>query len=413
MHLVLSIRWLFKPKVYKTMPHFRWRGVTIDGAWRSGRACAVSAEQLTARMLQRGVAVTTLNPVRIYSLWYSVPRIAQAQSLETVALLVQSGMPLVEACVVAAETIDNPLLQECWVHLAASIERGEGITDQAYLSRIFGAFIAHLLILGYRSGTFYATARICAQYARASHELKAKLRSALAMPALTLLFVFGLLWLLFAFLVPSLTALFNQFNATLPLSTRIVLAISEVVQSPCFFYSLAAVIAGSIGIFFFAKQRGFGMQIVTYVPFIGTLCAQWQRMLFVQALHALLQGGTPLPDALNCIAELMASATVRRYATQLGYAVSGGVTFSDALATTEIPLSTPLMIAMARVGQESNQLTAVLAALAERESAQFLARLQTLTVILQPTLIILLGFVVLAVIGAIYMPLINVAHVVQ
>lgn len=395
------------------MPHFRWRGVTIDGAWRSGRACAVSPEQLTARMLQRGVAVTKLSPLRIYSLWHSVPRIAQAQSLETVALLVQSGMPLAEACVVVAETIDNPLLQECWVNMAASIERGEGITNQAYLSRIFGAFIAHLLILGYRSGTFCVTARICAHYARASHELKARLRGALAMPVLTLFFVFGLLWLLFAFLVPSLTTLFSQFNATLPLSTRVILAISEAVRSPRFMIGLAAVIGGIFAGLLLVKRRSWGAQMLVHIPFIGTLCAQWQRMLFVQALHALLQGGTSLPDALNCIAELMPSVTVRRYATQLGYAVSGGVTFSDALATVETPLSTPLMIAMARVGQESNQLTAVLAALAERESAQFLARLQTLTIILQPMLIILLGFVVLAVIGAIYMPLINVAHVVQ
>lgn len=395
------------------MPHFRWRGVTINGTWRSGRSCAVSQKQLESRMLQRGIAVTTMSPIRIYSFWYSVPSVKQAQSLETIALLGESGMQLSEACIVAAETLDNSLLQECWVTLSESIERGDGITDQNSLTRTFGPFIAHLLVLGYRSGTFCAAARVCAHYARASHELKTKVRSALAMPLLTILFVFGLLWLLFAFLVPSLTALFSQFNAPLPQSTRIILTISAAVQSPWFFISLLLGVCGAVGGFFFAKQHGWGTGLLMHIPFIGTLYAQWQRMLFLHALYALLQGGMSLSDALQCIAELVPSVVLRDYASQLAYAVAGGVMLSDALATTKAPLSTPLMIAMVRVGQESNKLSFLLHMLANRESAQCMARLQALTVILQPTLIILLGFVVLAVIGAVYMPLISIAQVVQ
>ena len=364
-------------------------------------------------MLQRGIALTKISPLRTYYFWYSVPTVQQAQSLETIALLAESGMQLSEACIVAAETLDNTLLQECWVTLSESIERGDGITDQASLARIFGPFIAHLLVLGYRSGTFCATARVCAQYARASQELHTRVRNALAMPLLTLLFVFGLLWLLFAFLVPSLTALFSQFNATLPLSTRIILDISAVVQSRWFFVSLLLGIVIVTGGLFCAKQRVWGVRLLAHIPFIGAVYAQWQRMLFLQALYALLQGGMPLSDALQCIAELVPSASLRDYAAQLAYAVAGGVTLSDALATTEAPISTPIMIAMVRVGQESNKLVSLLHTLADRESAQFLARLQALTVILQPMLIIILGFVVLAVIAAVYMPLINIAQVVQ
>lgn len=395
------------------MPQFRWRGVTCEGKWRSGRSSAVSREQLESRMLQRGIAVTKVTPMRVYHLWYAVPRIMQAQSLETIALLIEAGMPISEACLVTAETTENILLQEAWVQMADAIERGTGLTDQESLTRIFGPFIAHLLVVGYRAGTFSLTARISAHYARASHELTGKLRSALAMPLITLFFVFGLLWLIFAFLVPSLTSLFTQFNASIPWSTQLLLTISGIVQSSWFFVGTLGVFLGCIGIWYALKHYGWGSAIMTHIPGIGTLYAQWQRILFVQALSALLQGGMSLAEALQSIAERMPSAAVRKYATQLAYAVSGGVTLSDAIAIAQTPLSTPLMVAMVRVGQESNKLALVLNSFAERESAQFLARLQRLTLMLQPMLIIMLGFIVLAVIGAIYMPLINIAHVVQ
>jgi type II secretory pathway component PulF len=395
------------------MPQFRWRGVTRDGKWRSGRSSALSREQLESRMLQRGVAVTKVVPVRSYYLWYTVPRIMQAQSLDTIALLIEAGMPISEACLITAETTENVVLQEAWIQMAAAIERGAGITDQSSLSRIFGPFIAHLLVVGYRAGTFSVTARISAHYARASHELTGKLRSALAMPLITLLFVFGLLWLIFAFLVPSLTNLFTQFNAAIPWSTQLLLTISGIVQNPWFFVGMACMFLGCIGFYYVFKYHGWGSAVLARTPGIGTLCAQWQRILFVQALSALLQGGMSLAEALDAIAERMPSAAVRNYATQLAYAVAGGVTLSDAIAVAETSLSTPLMVAMVRVGQESNKLALVLNTFAERESVQFLARLQRLTLMLQPTLIILLGFIVLAVIGAIYMPLINIAHVVQ
>jgi len=395
------------------MPQFRWRGVTRDGKWRSGRSSAVSPEQLESRMLHRGIAVTKITPIRVYYLWYAVPRTMQAQSFETIALLIDAGMPISEACLVTAETIENPLLQECWVGIADSIERGDGITDQTALARIFGPFIAHLLVVGYRAGTFSVTARISAHYARASHELAAKVRNALAMPLVTLFFVFGLLWLIFAFLVPSLIGLFNQFNAAMPWSTQLLLTMSAAVQSPWFLVGMTGMILGCMAIYYGLKRSGWSYSILTRIPGIGALYAQWQRILFVQALSALLQGGMSLADALQTIAERMPSAAVRFYAEQLAYGVSGGVTLSDAIATAQTPLSTPLMVAMVRVGQESNKLAVVLNSFAERESAQFLARLQRLTIMLQPTLIILLGFIVLAVIGAIYMPLINIAHVVQ
>ncbi len=395
------------------MPQFRWRGVTRDGAWRFGRSSAISAERLVERMFQRGIAVTKVTPVRIYYLWYRVPTSMQVQSLETVALLVESGMPLHEACLVTSETVEYPVLQECWVNLADGVERGVGIAEQAQLLKIFGPFITHLLAIGYQAGNFASMARILAEYARSLHELKGKLKSALAMPLITLLFVFGLLWLIFAFLVPSLTTLFSQFNAEIPSSTQCLLTLSATVLSPWFFIALLTFILLCIAAVYGFKQHGWGSRVLLKVPLVGSLYAQWQRMLLVQALSALLQGGMSLVEALQAVAELIPSTMLRLYAFNLLYTVSGGVTLSDALAIADTSLATPLMIAMVRVGQESNKMPAVLNTFAERESAEFIARLHRLTIIIQPTLIILLGFVVLAIISAIYMPLINIAQVVQ
>lgn len=395
------------------MPQFRWRGVTRDGAWRYGRSSAISAERLVERMFQRGIAVTKITPVSIYSLWYRVPTALQVQSLETVSLLLGSGMSLHEACLVTSETVEHPVLQECWVTLADGVERGVGVSDQAQLLKIFGPFITHLLMIGYKAGNFASMARISAEYAQNVHALKAKLKSALAMPLITLFFVFGLLWLIFAFLVPSLTTLFGQFNAEIPASTQFLLTLSAAVLSPWFCIALITLIFLCIACVYAFKQHGWGSGVLLKVPLVGSLYAQWQRMLLAQALAALLQGGMSLVEALQAVTELMPSIMLRFYTSNLLYSVAGGVTFSDALATAQTSLATPLMIAMVRVGQESNSMPSVLNAFAERESVAFIACLQRLTIIIQPTLIILLGFVVLAIISAIYMPLINIAQVVQ
>lgn len=395
------------------MPQFRWRGVTREGKWRFGRSSAISEEQLNTRMFQRGIAITKIVPVANYYFWYRVPTNLQIQSLETVTLLLDSGMPLHEACLVTSETIEHSLLQECWIRLADGIERGVGITDQTLLFKIFGPFVAHLLVIGYQAGNFTSTARVSAAYAQSLYVLKGRLKSALAMPVITLLFVCGLLWLICAFLVPSLTSLFDQFNAAIPSSTLFLLALSAAVQSPWFFIAVCMLICVGVVSAYGFKQYGWGSRGLLKLPLIGSLYAQWQRMLFTQALSALLQGGMTLVEALQTIADCMPSVLLRAYASELLYTVSGGVTLSNAFAIADTPLVTPLMIAMVRVGQESNKMPSVLNAFAEREVADFVARLKRLTVIIQPTLIVVLGFAVLAIISAIYMPLMNVAQVVQ
>lgn len=394
------------------MPQFRWRGVTIEGDWRFGRASAVSIAQLEMRMLARGIAVTKIAPVKRLQLFQpAVSLLEQAQSLETIALLLESGMRLQEASLVAAEATTDSTLQELWIECAALIEQGKGLEESRMMPQVFNPLIVHLLLISYQAGTLVATARHAAHYARACYDIRHTLRNALLMPVITLGFVVVLLWLIFAFLVPSLTALFSQFNASLPLSTRILLQLSGYARNTWF---LGGVVI--IGIIIYLGMRSLFRTthaLLLHMPFIGPLYLQWQRIIFAQSLQLLLQGNVALDEALSVIATTSRSPLLRAYATRVAHAVVGGMPLSAAVATIPLPIATPLMIALITAGQESNNLACTLASFAEREMAQFLSKLRMATLVIQPALIIVLGFVVLAVIGAVYMPLLTLVHVVQ
>jgi|GEM_PF-4623849 len=394
------------------MPLFRWRGVTKEGHWRSGRACALSRAQLEERMLMRGIAVTAAKPLQLYAVFMRpAPPAEQAASLETLAMLLESGVRLGDAALVTAEVSPNRVLQECWLSVAALTEQGKGLDENRYLSYAFGPLMVQLLLIGYRAGTLAKVARVGAWYARTAADLKRSLWNALSIPLITLSFVTLLLWGVFAFLIPSLVTLFSQWHATLPPSTQLLLTISEYARSPLVLALCAAVLFGVVMLIRFYASAGFSL--FSYLPFIGPLYLQWQRVMFVQSLYALLDGGIALPDALNMLADVAASPASRIYAAQLAHAVEGGMTLSSALATIDIPLASPLMTALITVGQETNNLAQSLKICAERESQELVQHIRIVTTLMQPILIIGLGLVVLAVITAVYMPLMNIAQIVQ
>lgn len=393
------------------MPHFRWRGVTIEGKWCRGSSCAVSQEQLDARLFSRGIACTQVISARPYILRPTVSRIDQAQGLQTLALLLDAGVKMPEACIVTAETLANPVLQEFFISLALSLERGKEFGDGA-MSGVFNPLVVHLMQVGYNAGTLTKILPLCATFLQSADDTYTRMRSALLMPLLTLFFVLVLLWAIFVFLVPSLTALFSQLNADLPATTQALLFLSAWLSNP------VIVCVGLLGITcigfmsYFLHQRGFLVRMYAALPVLGSLYMQWHRIVFMRSLAALLDGGVRISEALQVLVRLTPSVYMRRYVEHLAHEVAGGMQLSDALASGDSALATPLMIALVFVGQESNTLAKTLTAAAQRESVLFLGTLQTITLVVQPILILGLGLVVLMIIASVYMPLISIAHVV-
>lgn len=394
------------------MPLFYWRGVTKNGHWRSGRTCAISRAHLEQTMLHRGIAVTAVSPRTYYwFLMFPVPLSEQARSLETVAMLLESGIRLDEACVTTAEIATNRVMQEFWVTAAALIQQGKGLDENPYLIRAFKPLIVQLLLVGYRAGTLAKVARVGAWYGQSMVRMKQSLWQALLVPLITIGFVGVLLWGIFVWLIPSMITVFSQWHAALPHSIQVLLEISAYVRNPLSVCVVVCIGIAIYGIVRYCAMRG--IFLYTYIPYIGSLYEQWYRVLFAQALYALLDGGITLPDALNIIAEVGVSPLVRVYAARLAHAIEGGTSLSVALATHDISFVTPLMIAMVTVGEETNALARSLKSCAEREYEDLLYYARTGTMLLQPVLIIGLGLVVLAVIVAVYMPLINIAQIVQ
>jgi type II secretory pathway component PulF len=394
------------------MPHFRWRGVTIDGSWRSGRQSALSAEALDRMLFARGVACTRLRSYRPLFKKRVADLPQQAYILESIALLLESGVRLPEAWHTISNYVENPHVQELVIRIATALEQGASLHECFVKYPVFGEFIRQLIIAGYDAGSIAHSMRIAARYVTQLAVTFKQLRAALMMPCITIVFVLGLLWTIIIFLVPVMATMFSHMDTNLPATMLYLLTVSDYVRNPIVLLLCMGILCLSI----FSIRMGIRKAQKAYwlyIPILGSLYMQWQRIIFLQSYGALLQGGMRVPEALMVMRDTTSVPFVRAYLQTVWRAVDSGMMLSDAMATIDARFFTPSLVALVVVGQESNNIVHAFVTIAQQEYEQFVHALNRYTVLVQPLLILLLGLVVLTIISVLYGPLLHMAHAVQ
>ncbi len=322
-------------------------------------------------------------------------------------VLLDAGIPLIEGLFLLEQQTENKKLKAILKQVRSDVIAGESFSAAlAKHPKVFSRLYINMMKSGEVSGEMDS---ICARLADLLEKLmilQGKVVGALVYPAVTVFIVIAVVAIIMIFVIPMFSSFFAGFGAELPAPTRALIAISDFLSNPVVLVTLILCGAG-FGFWFEVFRRGEGKPFVDQwlltMPLIGDVLRKVYVSRFVRTLGTVIGAGVSLTEALAT-----ASGTVDNYVLRTAFekakdSLLQGGTLSRPLEKSEVfPVMVVKMIA---IGEETGQMEEML-----NKSADFLDQevdrsVETLTTLIEPIMIVVIGAIVGGIAVAIYLPI--------
>lgn len=396
---------------------FNYHALDQDGHEREGTVEALSMDVAVSTLQRRGLIVSSIEPaVKKSPLQIELSFFNKVSNKEVVILSRQIAT-LFEAQVSAlrvfrllASEVDNKHLAEVLTQVADDLQGGSPISKAlARHPKVFSNFYVNMVRSGEESGKLSETFGYLADYLDRTYAVVTKAQNALIYPAFVIGVFVIVMVLMLTIVIPKISAILTDSGQQVPVYTRIVIGLSNILIHYGFFVLIALVVAAVFGWRYMQTPQGelFFDSFKLDIPYLGNLYQKLYLSRISDNFATMLVSGVPVVEAVDITASVVGSATYERILKDTGEAVKGGSSISDALARhAEIP---GIMTAMIRVGEETGELGSILSTLAKFYQREVTTAVDTLVDLIEPLMIVLLGLGVGTLLASVLIPIYNLA----
>ena len=327
------------------------------------------------------------------------------------ATLLRAGMPLVPALSAMVEQLrtggarDNPLAA-IMEDVARAVNSGSTLANAlGRHSRVFPNLVVKMVAAGETSGTLEQVLLRVAEILEARVQLAAKVKAAVAYPLMMVVVAVGVVVFLMYVVVPSITEIFIEMDRTLPWPTKLLISISAFFKTYLPFIVIAACLAVlSLGAAYkTAAGRMFADRAKLKLPLFGSLFLKLEVARLSRTLGILLASGIPILNALEISKQVIQNRVIARGLGAVKDKVGKGDAIADAIRKTG--LFPPIVYHIITTGQMSGNLEEGLTNIADMYDGEVELATKTLTSLLEPVILLVMGAVVAFIVMAVLLPI--------
>jgi type IV pilus assembly protein PilC len=393
------------------MPDFKYQGTNRSGSSVSGVMTANSKADLQNLLRRQQITPTKMSE---RGKEFNMPTFGGGVNAKELAIftrqfsvMIDAGLPLVQCLEILGSQQENKFFQKVLINTRSMVEGGATLSTSMRSSpKVFDGLYVNMVEAGETGGILDIILQRLSTYIEKNVKLQRAVRSALIYPVgvLTIagLVIFLLLWKV----VPIFATLFAGLGVTLPLPTKIVIAMSNFVGS---YFGLLIIVALGGGIF--ALKTWYGTptgkyvldSIVLKLPVLGILMRKIAVARFTRTLGTLIASGVPILEGLDITAKTSGNAVVERALQKVRKALEEGKSLTEPLKETNVfPGMVTQMIA---VGEQTGAMDAMLQKIADFYEEEVDSAVKDLLTAMEPIMIVFLGVVVGGVVISMYLPL--------
>jgi len=322
--------------------------------------------------------------------------------------MLSAGLTLSRALSIIERQSSNKRLQRIVVGMSDAIRKGSSFHEAlSTYPRVFSGLFVSMVRAGEESGSLADALAVVALQLGRAEELTKKVRGAMIYPVIVLIAIVIIAVLMLIFVVPTLTATFTSLGVAIPLSTQIIVALSNFMSAHVVFVCIGLV-AFFMGLTAFIRSRTGSALVIRaalYLPVIGELVRETYSARTARTLSSLLSAGVPILRALDITKDTVRAEAFAAVIAEAGDRVKKGDPLSSAFA--EHSKLYPVMMGdMLAVGEETGKVAQMLKQIAEFYETDVAERTKDLSTILEPVLMLFIGTVVgifaISIIGPIY-----------
>jgi len=307
--------------------------------------------------------------------------------------LLDGGIPLTTSLQTIAEDIENHKLQKVLLDLLERVEQGEPFSDCiARHPKVFNQLSYAIILAGEMSGNLSEAFGRLADYFEGRDRLVKKVRAAVTYPIFVFSFLVLIVVVIMAFIIPHFVEIFKEFGGTLPAFTRAFLGFYSILVNNLWWILSGLAILLAVCTFLNYRIKNahrFFSKLLLRLPLLGPIFKNAFISKFSKTMSSLLASGVPMLDAFDILSQMSKN---------------------EMMSTEFFP---NLVIKMVQVGEDSGSLAEVLEKTAEHYEIKVDASITTLTSLLEPAMIIIVGMIVLVVVVALYLPIFTLSSIIR
>ena len=404
------------------MAMFQYTAKGRDGKRQTGTLAADSRQMVSQMLLTKGLIAENVQEVSKTSKKVAAAgpnaRVKTTELLiftRQLSTIVSAGLPLLQGLDILAEQTDNATFAGVITQLGQDVEGGLSFSEALRkYPRAFPDIYVSMVRAGEAGGDLDGVLLQLADYMEAMEDLKRRIKSAMTYPVVAFSMIFLIAAGLVYWVVPQFAEIFASFGRELPAPTRILIQASEGMRSWKSLVVIAGVIGLVIAIKVYAKTPGGRYTVDAFklrLPVFGSLIRKVSISRFTRTLSTLTHSGVAILQALEIVERTAGNEVFARAVRLAGDSVRSGDTLADPLARSEqFPAMVTRMIA---VGEKTGALEQMLSKISDFYDSEVKATVDSLTSLIEPILIMMMGLVVGSIVVALFMPILQLSSLVS
>jgi len=396
---------------------YTWQGKDGRGNTQKGEINGQSVALIKAQLRKQGIKNASVKKKTNPLFSPSKPRIKPmdiAVFTRQLATMLKAGIPLVQAFEIVADGLQNPTMRTLVMSIRDEVAAGNNFADSLRKhTREFDELFCNLVEAGEQSGALETMLERLATYKEKSEALKSKIKKAMNYPITVVAIAIIVTGILLVKVVPQFAATFSSFGAELPIFTQYVMRISDFAIE----WWLWVIIGAGIASWCFKEaklhSRKFAealQRMSLKLPVIGEIMEKSALARFTRTLSTTFAAGVPLPDALISCAGASGNVVYRNAIMKVRDDVTTGLQLTYSLRSLQ--LFPTMILQMVSIGEESGALDTMLDKCATFYEAEVDNAVDSLTSMMEPLIMAVLGVLVGGLMIAMYMPIFQIGSVI-
>ena len=328
--------------------------------------------------------------------------------------MINSGLPLVQALDILSKQSENKALQAVTRQVVFDVESGHTVADAlGKHPKAFSDLYVNMVAAGEAGGILDTILMRLATFMEKNDALVRKVKGAMIYPGVIMSVAGIAITVLLIFVIPVFKNMFGAVGLALPMPTRVVITMSEILVG--YWWLIGAALAGA----FFGLKKYYATskgqlvldRLLLKAPILGDVLRKSAVSRFTRTLGTLISSGVSILDGLEITAKTAGNRVISDAIMASRSSIAGGDTISAPLAKSNV--FPPMVISMIAVGEQTGGLDEMLAKVADFYDEEVDSAVSNLLSMLEPVMIVFLGVVVGGMVVAMYLPIFDMINAVQ
>ncbi len=400
------------------MAVFVWKGRTLAGEAQTGEIEVQRQEDALEILRKKKILITSMRPK---TGGFTMPKFGgSGVSTKDLAIftrqfatMISAGLPLVQCLDILAKQSSKPSFGRVIGEVTREVESGSTLSDALGKHRnVFDDLFRNMVAAGEAGGVLDEILMRLATYIEKADALKRKIQSAMVYPAVVLTVALGATCFMLIFIIPTFAKMFSDFGGELPLPTKIVLILSDILQRFWWVGMLGIAAAAVAFQRYYATEGGKRVvdQAMLKMPVLGDVLLKGSVARFTRTLGTLIASGVPILSGLEITARTSGNKIISEAIMTARASIREGETVSAPLKASGV--FPPMVVQMISVGEQTGALDEMLTKIAVFYEAEVDTAVDTLTSIIEPVMIVVMGGIVGGMVVAMYLPMFKLITVV-